>query len=626
VTQPSPTTVAPAGPGDDLDPITFSVILSRFNAIAEEMTLTLERSAWTSILALCRDFSCALYDAVPRQVAMVDAIPIHTTSLQLVLEQIARTFEGRIADGDVFLCNSAYHQNTHVGDLVTACPVFVDGEHRMWSVTKGHQMDTGAFVPSSVTAAARNVWQEGLQIPPLKLIDGGKMREDVFALYLANMRMPDLLEGDLIAQLGSIEKGRLRIVELCEQYGVDEVMRYIDAIIDYADRRTSEQIAAMPDGTYHGEGWIDSDGIDVVDIPIKVAVTIDGDAVSVDYAGSGDQAAGGVNGSWATTQAAGAIPFMFYIDPDIPHNHGCIKHVEVLAPKGTICNPNYPASTSSATIVPSDMMQDAIHKAMAEAMPDRVPAGSCRCGNVPQLSGVDADGEPWGVMLFNNSGGSGATIDADGWPLFESQAASGALKAQSVEQIELLYPVRVERLEIEPDSMGLGAHSGGPGVRMAIRPLVGDVECITFGDGCANPPHGAVGGTAAIGGGQYVEADADGRRRYVSSSGRIVVDTAEVYVGVSTGGGGHGNPLDRDLERVRADVRDGIVSRASAEAIYGLVVDDSFDPQVDEQATAARRAELASVERPAVTPTEPSAATWLEREMREGDEYLLNPA
>jgi len=609
------------------DAITFSVILSRFNSIANEMTLTLERSAWTSILALCRDFSCAVYDAVPRQLAMMDALPVHTTSLQLVLAEIARTFDGEIQDGDVYMCNDPYRMNTHVGDLVTAAPVFVEGRHMFWSVTKGHQLDMGAFVPSSVTAASQNVFQEGITIPPIKLFDAGVERADVTDLYLSNLRFRELLRGDLMAQLGSIEKGRQRLIELCEEYGVKEVERYTDAVINYADSRMSDEVSRMPDGVYTGEGWIDSDGVDVIDIPIKVTVTIEGDRVEVDYDGSGPQAQGGVNGSLATSKAAGAVPFLYYIDPDIPHNQGCIDHIEVHVPKGTICNPNYPASTSCATIVPSDMMSDAINKALAEALPDRVLGGTARCGNVPQFSGDDdGDGQPWGVMLFNNTGASGAASDADGWPLFESHAAMGGLKAQSVEQIELLYPMHVEALEIEPESMGFGRHNGGPGVRMEIWPVNGALECITFGDGCRNPPHGIAGGTHGIGGGQYVESRSGGPRRFISASGQVTVLPDERYIGVSTGGGGNGNPLQRSPKRVCDEVRDGLISRETAETVFGVSVTQELEPTVDDVATVALRLKLSEVLRPAVEPTEPGASTWLEEQMREGDVYLLNPS
>jgi N-methylhydantoinase B len=610
----------------EYDPITFSVILSRFNNIASEMTLTLERSAWTSILALCRDFSCAVFDAAGRQIAMLDALPIHTTSLGLVLNEISRSFAGEIHDGDVFLCNDPYRFNTHVGDLVTATPVFVDGIHRFWSVTKGHQMDVGAFQASSVTAAARNIYQEGLTIPPVKLFDAGVERKDLTDLYLANVRFRDLLRGDLMAQLGSIEKGKQRIVELCDEFGAEEVVSYTDAIIGYADRRMSAEILEMPDGVYTGEGWIDSDGVDVVDIPIRVKVTIAGDQIEVDYSGSGGQAQGGVNGSFATSSAAGAVPFLYYIDPDIPHNQGVIDHITVKMETGTICLPEYPASTSCATIVPSDMMSDAVNIALSSALPDRVLGGTARCANVPQFSGeVGLDGRPWGVMMFNNTGASGAASDADGWPLFESHAAFGGLKAQSIEQLEMLYPMLIEQVELEPESMGFGRHNGGPGVRMSLRPTLGAVECITFGDGMRNPPHGVAGGMPGCGGGQYVEHLELLKRRYFSASGQVEVGLEERYVGISTGGGGNGDPRERDVERIRRDVRDCLLTHEVARTVYGVVVSRDLDPIVDHAATAAHRATMSARPASLVEPTAPGGSTWLGDNMREGDTYTLNP-
>jgi N-methylhydantoinase B len=612
------------------DPITFSVMLGRFDAIVNEMTLTLEHTAWTSILAICRDFSCAVYDAAdpaaPRQVSMYDALPIHTTSLHLVLGEIARAFAGDLADGDVYLCNDPYRLNTHVGDLVTACPVFVDGEHLFWAVTKGHQMDTGAFVPSSVTAASENIWQEGIQIPPLKIVDAGRPRQDVIDLYLANVRYRSLLHGDLLAQLASIEKGRTRLVELAAEYGADVVRRYVEELIAYADRRMSAEIAAMPDGVYEAEGWVDSDGGDETDIPVKVRVEVRGDRVLVDFTGSAPQARGGVNGSLATSQATAAIPFLYYVDPTIPHNDGCIRHVEVIAPEGTITNARYPGSTSCATAIPSDCMHDAVNRAMAAAIPERVPAGGTKQSNLPQFSGIDpATGDAWGVMLFNGTGGSGAARGADGWPLFESIDGMGAVKAQAVEQVELLYPLRIERMEIEPDSMGLGEWIGGPGTRLVVRSLAGTTECVTFGDGVANPPHGAVGGTPGHGGGAYVEPDGGGPRRYVSATGLVRVGADEVWVGVSTGGGGYGDPTARPLERVLADVRDGVVSAAAAREVFGVVLAGGDALAVDEEATATARAALREAGRPLVEPTTPSASRWVERNLREGDVYLLNP-
>jgi N-methylhydantoinase B len=557
---------------------------------------------------------------------MFDALPIHTTSMHLVLDEIAKTFEGEIKDGDVYLCNHPYRRNTHVGDVVVATPVFVRGKHMFWTVSKGHHLDIGALVPSSVTSAARNVWQEGIHIPPIKIYDEGVARKDVIDFFLTNLRYPELQRGDLLAQLGSVWTAKARLIELAEEYGPDELQSYVDAIIDYADRRTAAEIRTMPDGVYEAETWIDSDGAGTVNVPIKVKIEIGGDRVDIDYAGSGPQSPTGVNGSFATSQAAPAIPFMYYIAPDIPHNHGCFSHISIDAPEGSVCNAKYPASTSLATIVPTDAMHDVVNKAMAQAIPDRVVAGGARAANMPNFSGIDErTGKPWAVMLFNNGGGFGAARETDGWPILATLAGMGGLKSLLIEQAELLYPFVVEHMEIEPDSMGLGEWIGGPGVRFVMRPTAGPVDCITFGDGHENPPFGVLGGTAGVGGGQYVADRADTKRRFYSSTAYYTIGRDEVRVGVSTGGGGYGDPLDRPADQVRCDVRDGFVTADTARKVFGVVLRGS-DLAVDTGESERLRAELRRKrELPLVTPNTPGASTWLKETMREADEYFLNP-
>ncbi|MDW5593076.1 hydantoinase B/oxoprolinase family protein [Conexibacter stalactiti] len=614
--------------GSEVDPITLSVIMSRFNAIVTEMTRVVEKSAWTTILALAHDYSCAIYDAVPRQVSMHEALPIMTSAMHFVVGEIADAFEGDVHDGDVFLCNDPYSGNTHVGDYVTAAPVFADGKLVFWSVTSAHQMDTGAFVPSSVAPSALNVYQEGITIPPTRLVERGTMRDDLLRLLLSNLRYAELIEGDLRALTGSIEKGRQRLRELCDEYGTEVVLAYVEEMISYSSRRAAQEFLSMPDGRYTAEGWVDSDGLDAEHIPVKVAVTIDGDRAHVDYTGSGPQARGGTNGSFATSQAAARVPFLHYIASDIPHNHGVLSHIDVFAPEGTICNARFPASTSVGTTVPSDLMQEVVSRALVAAMPDRVPAGGVRCGWNQTISGKGADGaSEWGFMLFNGTGGGPAAKGADGWPHWVTASAAAGEKILPIEQLELLFPVRIERCEIEPESMGFGQWLGGPGIRCVVRPLVDErMYVVSHGDGAANPPHGAMGGTPGCGGGQYVHDLPTGARRFISVNGVFTVDCrSELYVGVSTGGGGWGQPYERAADQVRRDVRDGVVSRHAAAEVFGVILTDDEDPVVDIEATTVKRDELRRTPGPVVSPTHANASTWLGENMREGDEYFLNP-
>ncbi len=612
-----------------IDPISFSVILNRFNTIANEMTRTMERTAWTSIIALSHDFSCAIYDVKERQVCMMDALPIHTNSLHVVLKEIARVFDGDIHEGDVIVCNHPYSGNTHVGDLVTACPVFYKGEHLFWSVTKGHQLDCGAFMPTSVPAAAKDVWQEGLQLPPIKFYEKGRPCEDVIRMYLANVRWKEWLSGDLMAQLGSIWTGRKRILELVEQYGREDLDKYIDAILDYSHERMAAEIRAMPEGEFHGDAWLDTDGQGGTNIPIHAKVTIREDMAYVDFSGSSPQTPGSNNSTYGVMQAAAGIPIMCMIDPTIPHNEGCLRHIVAVAPEGSVCNAKYPASTALATICPADTMQIAVWKALADAMPERATGGMPGIHCVPFFSGTDrraAEPKEWGSMVFNASPGGGAGVGADGWPIMLSPAALGGQKIISVEISEMLYPMRMDRQEIAVDSMGLGVDIGGPGVVIQVRPTSGAMECNIFGDGHMNPPYGAIGGTPGFGGGSYKENLTTGKRTYCSAKGHLVIGEDEIWVGYSTGGGGRGDPLERDPEAVLESVFDGMISLESAEKVHGVAI-SAATMTIDFAKTAQLREKIRATrgQLGVTTPNHPNTGNWVEQRLRPGDDYLIDP-
>ena len=612
-----------------VDPITFSVILNRYQTIANEMTLTMEKTSWTSIIGLARDFSCAIYDAKARQICMMDALPIHTNSMHVVLREIARVFEGDIHEGDVIVCNDPYSGNTHVGDFVTACPIFHKGKHMFWSMTKGHQLDCGAFIPTSTPAAAKDVWQEGLQLPPIKFYDKGKPREDVIRMYLANVRWKDLLYGDLMAQLGSIWTGRRRLIELASQYGNDETERYIEAIFDYADERMAAEIRAMPDGDYEGDSWLDTDGQGGTNIHIHAKVSIRDDRVHMNFTGSDPQTPGANNCSYGVMQAASGIPILCMIDPTIPHNDGCLRHISAEAPLGSVCNAKYPASTALATIGPGDTMQFAVWKAMAKAVPERIMGGNAAIHCVPFFAGRDLrDSEPreWGCMFFNGAPGGGAGPKADGWPLIMTAAGMGGLKILSVELSELLYPLRVDRQEIATDSMGHGEFIGGPGVDIQITPTSGPTDANMFGDTNVNPPYGALGGTQAIGGGCYKENLKTDKRTYCSSKGHLVLEADEIFVGFSSGGGGIGDPLKRDPEAVLESIFDGLLSLESAETIYGVAINRAT-MTVDFSKTAQWRDKIRATRAPleVTTPNHPGASDWVQKRLRPGDDYLIDP-
>ena len=611
-----------------IDPITFAVILNRFKTIASEMTITMEKTAWTSIIALARDYSIAIYDYKARQVCMQDALPIHTNSMHVVLEEIAETFKGNIYEGDVIVTNDPYSGNTHVGDFVTATPVFHKGKHMFWSVAKGHQLDCGAYVPTSVAIQATDVWQEGLQLPPIKFYEKGKRCEDVVRMYLANVRWKELLYGDLMAQLGSIWTGQRRLIELAGEYGNAELEKYMDSILDYSDRRMSAEIKSYPDGDYHGVSWLDSDAKGKSNIKIGAKVSVRGDKMHVDFSNSDPQNPSGNNGSRGVMKAAAGIPILCTIDPTIPHNDGVLRHISADAPEGSVCNAKYPASTAVATVGPGDTMQEAVWKALAHAVPDRVMGGNGKDGNMPMIHGVDRRGKKevdFGMMLFNAAAAGGASGTCDGWPYFMTSAGMGGLKIMSVELMELLYPIRIDRQEIAADSVGHGKYIGGPGIDFCLSPVGGGLNCELFGEGQSNPPFSVMGGMPGIGGGSYKESLKTKKRKYYSSKGRFELAADEIWVGVSSGGGGYGDPLEREPDAVLESIIDGMLTVESARNIYGVII--SKNPMtVNLKETKALRKKKRKTRKPLeiTSPNIPGAATWVKENLRAEDEYLLD--
>jgi N-methylhydantoinase B len=609
-----------------LDPVTFTVLLSTMDAICVEMTLSLERSAYSPVISVARDFSCSLYDVRCRQISMSESLPIHTNSQHLVLQTLQEQFEGDIHDGDVFLCNDPYSGNTHIGDLMAIAPVFHSGEQRFWSVVKAHHQDTGAPLPTSLNQTATDVFQEGLKIPPLRICDRGVDRVDIVRLYLANVRYPEMEIGDLRAQIGAARKGRQRLVELIDRYGREETVRYAEEMIRYADRRTADELRQFPAGEYRGEAWVDSDGQgDRSDIPIRVTVTIEDGDVEMDFEGSAPAVHGAVNSSYGALLSGASIPILQAIDPDIPHNQGCLDHIRVRSPKGSICNAEWPSATPLATGHPNDAIKAAVMKALAQAIPERVTAGWGTSHGMPQLAGIDArgSGRPWGVFLFNGVGAGPALRGYDGWPLLCSPGASGATKVLSIEVMELLYPFRVDEYELEPNSAGAGTWNGGYAVRFTLAPDE-PIEANTWGDQMANPSHGVFGGRPGNGGGHYV-VHADGSRTFYSGMARFPIGPGERYVIVGGSGGGYGDPLERDPAAVAADVRLELISADRARDLYGVVLaPGSLEPDLPQ--TEKLRARLASTSSgDVIDPAHPCASRWLEQQMGPRDRFVRDP-
>jgi N-methylhydantoinase B len=527
------------------------------------------------------------------------------------------------------MVNCTYFGTTHIGDLVVATPIFHDGEHLFWAAATGHQMDVGSPFATSVPVQATDIWKEGLQISPIKLEEGGRLRKDVLELYLSNMRYRDFIYGDLMSQIGSVKTGKRRLLELLGRWHADTLKSFAREVIDYADRRTAAIIGDIPDGVYRAESWVDSDGTGQTNMRICCEMRVEGADVFIDFTGSDPQARGGVNSSWATCQNAASTPILACLDPDIPHNQGCLKHITVTAPKGTITNVEWPGATADATIVPADAISDAVWKCLADAVPEKTVAGYGHIAPNAVTTGYDrrlpGEETPFGVILFNGSSGGGACREHDGWPLMYCPAAIGGLKFLPVEILELHYPLLVHKQEVRIDSMGAGCTRGGPGLTFHVEPRgTPQVDNYPYGDGMFNPPFGVYGGRAGDGGALYRE-NGDGSRTFFSMISYFRVKEGEAWFALSSGGGGYGDPLTRAPELVREDVRNGFVSIEAAKRDYGVVLHPGT-LELDADATASlRESVLAERQTEVVIPTTPNAGTFYKTLMRDGDRFELDP-
>ncbi len=603
--------------------------MGAYKTVAQEMVISLERSAWTPIIAQCRDFSVTICDGDFNLVAVPDeTLPVQAMSMHRAVKNTAAFFEGEIFDGDVLMCNLAYLGNTHIGEPLFASPVFVDEELLFWTAARGHVADIGTPVYLPSYPYAKDVYNEGLKISPIKLYERGELRRDVLELYLTNLRARPLSHGDLMAHVAATWRGKESLLELADVYGAETLMLYTQELLDYTERRVAHEIRAMTPGTYRGEDWLDSNNYGTKNVPVRVTLTVEEDRWVVDLSDNPAQMIGPLNASLeGATEAAAVGSLAFCVDPEIPKNEGFHRCVEIICPKGTILSAQHPFSTQEATMGSAEMLYRALLRAATGACPEMVAAGS----TLIQFSvyiGIDERGEDprlWSYANFNECGGGGGARGTDGSPCMMEMGVAGGMKFASAEMEEWLYPVLVEQCEIYEDSQGSGRWRGAPGVITRIRGHgSGPMEIYSFSWGHNNLSHGTLGGNPGVGGTLFIHDPANpGKKTFYSGFGSVKLPPGREYVVIASGGGGYGDALERPPDVVAADVRDGVVSRDAALDQYGVVLAaGAYD--VDQEATEKRRRELRKIrgELPLVSPTVPGTSTLRSGLMSEGDEYI----
>ena len=570
------------------DPITMAVIYNRLLTINKEMGITMINTSISPIFAEVHDFSCAICDWDNRIVAQIDGVPSHTASAMEAVKAVSREFAGDINPGDVFVLNDPYLGGTHLPDITIMKPIFYEGEIQFIAINRAHHGDVGGMEPGSYAPGATELFHEGIRIPPLRIYRSDEPIRDVVNMIRINTRMPDALWVDMKAQVASCRVAEKRILELVGKYGVRKTRETIEDIHRYAERRMRIEIDKLDDGVYEGESFLDSDGFTDDPIRIKVTITVEGDEAHVDFGGSGAQVTGFVNSPIANTATCVYVAFLTTVTtPDIPHNDGVYRPIRITAPEGSVVNPRFPAPVASCTLDTACAILEACWIALSKALPDRVPAGWSRW-NGPTITGVDPRKSSFYVMFgFNGFGGAGGMPGMDGRHYIGDGIDLGGLIAPNIETNEADYPHVTEFNEFTTDSCGAGKFRGGCGAKYRIRFYDENPNLVMFGDGKVNPPYGLFGGKPGSCNLAFINEGKPDERE-LRAKEALKLKKGDTYTSYPSGGGGWGDPFERDPELVRCDARDGVISFDSARRDYGVVLEGE-DLRVNEAQTRKLR-------------------------------------
>jgi N-methylhydantoinase B len=572
-----------------VDPITLEVIRNKLDDVANEMEITLLKSSHSPIVKEGLDASAAIFDARGQQVAQATASPIHLGMIIPAVQRFVELFPPEtMQEGDAYILNDPFDGGTHLPDLVVSVPVFADGEPIALSTAITHHQEMGGRSPGSTPMDATEIFQEGLRVPPLKLFDAGEPNPTLLAMIERNVRIPETVIGDIYGQLAACHAGRQGILSLLARYGPDTLAAAMDELLDRAERLTREAIARIPDGTYHFVDYLDNDGIDLDRrIRLEATVTIDGSDFLVDMTGTDPQVKGPINCVPASTLSGIYYVVKIATDPTIPNNAGCYRPVTAILPKGSIVNAEPPAAVNARAVVVRRTV-DVLLGALARALPGILPASSNGHPLVMSMGGTDPETGKQYVTAEIGTGGMGARPGKDGIETIQTDTSNA--QNVPVEALELEFPVRVGCYRMRKDSGGPGTWRGGLGFEKSFEVLRGELRVSHRGERHYTAPWGVFGGAAGASS-RSLLVRADGTEEALPSKRDLTIVPGDRLQVWTTGGGGYGDPLERDPDRVLEDVIDQKVSGKCAEERYGVVVSDAG---IDEEATRALRARLAA--------------------------------
>ena len=559
-----------------LDPVLLAVIANRMDSIVREMENTLLRSGRSAVLNQARDFSCALVTGDSRLLASAEGLPVHVIGMEF-LAQAVTDLHDDISDGDAFLHNDPYLGNTHPADHVILVPVIWEGIHLFTAAAKAHQADCGNSQPTTYMPYARDVYEEGsLIFPAVRVQRDYKDIDDIIRMCRRRIRVPEQWYGDYLAMLGAARIGEARLKELCFKYGRETLSAFVEEWFDYSENRIAHVIAGMRKGVIVGSGRHDPFGPAPEGIPINVTVTVDPDAgmIEIDLTDNIDCLPAGLNESRTCAMNNCMTGVFNSIDPDIPHNAGTFRRVQVKLRENCVVGiPTFPHSCSVATTNVGERLVVTTQRSIADAWPGYgLAEGACGIGpGFAVVSGTDyrKGNDAYVNQKFLGSQGGPAGPDIDGWVTYGNAVTNGLMFRDSIEIDELKYPIRVREIRIRQDSEGAGRRRGAPGAIVAYGPKRDTMTAAYVTDGHFHPPRGTQGGGDGASSEPY-KLLADGSEQPLRPISQEDIQPGEMLGHRLSGGGGYGDPHARESERVRADVLAGFISLARARDVYGV--------------------------------------------------------
>jgi N-methylhydantoinase B len=589
-----------------VDPITLEVLTQALISTVREMRATVCRTASSVAIYDAKDFSCGLFAPDSQVVAQSEDIGSHVVPLPWSVRSAMEKLGSGLEPGDVILVNDPYSGGTHLNDVTVIYPIFKDGKLIFFPAVRAHWADVGGMVPGSMSGKAADIYQEGIRIPPIKIIERGRTNEAALELLMSNMRVPEERLGDLNASFASCRVAEKRILEICERYGVDQLLEAVRLDMERAEARMRASIERLPNGTYYYEDYLETFiGGKFEPLLLPLALTIRDDQMIADFTGASTQVPFPVNSTAAVSAASVFIAMKSIFDPAAPLNQGSFRPIEVIAPPGTIVNVQRPAPAGSHGEIRKRVIATMVG-ALSQVAPSQVAGDLCRTSFHNLLGGFDTRSRREWVHYEWSSGGNGAFAEDDGPSVMAPIDWGDLVTVQSSEVMELRMPLLVESSRLAVDSGGAGHTRGGLSMQRGLRVLAPEARYSLLSDGAIVPAFGVLGGMSGFPVGAWIERD--GEIEDFDSPGKVSGHSVEENAIVtirSAGGGGYGDPLTRNPDRVAFDFAEGYISLEAAYELYGVTIDPSG--KVDAAATARLRKRLREARFYLVTVPEPDS-------------------